>query len=198
MTTQLSLGQLAPLYPPLTPRMSQELGVLLSSETGEWYTPSFFTDLARQVMGNIDLDPASNFTANRWIKADAIYTKEDNGLRFPWFGRVWVNPPYCKTAGISNQEIWANKLIAEYEAGRVSEAILLVKAALGYGWFKSLFKSWPCCLTYDLISFISADRPNEKPKPSKLGSAFFYFGPNFDRFEAVFEPIGKIIPGGKP
>lgn len=179
-----------------TTRMSQPLQVLLSHEATEWYTPARYVALVRRVMGGIDLDPASSLAANQTVQARKIYTEADNGLVLPWQDRVWLNPPYSKTAGRSNQEIWAEKLIEEFYSDRVSEAILLVKASLGYAWFKKLFQTWPVCLAYDLISF---ERPGGgKPKPAKLGSAFFYFGPNYRKFEAVFSEIGRVIPAPLP
>lgn len=174
--------------------MTQELQVLLSHESKEWGTPRFYIELVRRVMGKIDLDPASCALTNAWIHAGHYFTIADDGLSKPWYGKVFVNPPYSKTNGRSNQDIWAMKLEDEYFCGNVTEAIILVKASLGYAWFKHLFKRWPCCLAYDLISFIDLSRPTEKPKPSKLGSAFFYLGPNYNKFEEVFQTIGKVIP----
>jgi hypothetical protein len=43
-----------------------------------------------------------------------------NGLAQPWTGRDFLNPPYGKQGGTSNQEIWTRKLIAEYQAGNVT------------------------------------------------------------------------------
>ena len=60
----------------------------------EWYTPKHIIGLTVKVMGVIDLDPASNEIANRVVNAGEIYTVNDNGLSLPWFGNVWVNPPY--------------------------------------------------------------------------------------------------------
>lgn len=171
---------------------SQELQVLLSHESVEWYTPVEYIEAAREVMGGIDLDPATADVPQKWIKATVFYTAEDNGLLQEWLGRVWLNAPYSKTDGQSNQEIWANKLIAEYERGRVSEAIMLVKASIGYNWFDRLFAGYPVCLVKGLISFIKPD--GQVNGPAKLGSAFFYFGPNLARFEQVFSRFGRVIP----
>lgn len=58
--------------------------------TDEWYTPPFFFDGR---LGVFDLDPCA--PENRlWDSARHYYTKEDDGLSKPWFGRVWLNPPY--------------------------------------------------------------------------------------------------------
>ena len=53
----------------------------------EWYTPFNIIDLAREVLGVINVDPASNLIAQEWIKADKFYTKDTNGLDKPWKGK---------------------------------------------------------------------------------------------------------------
>ena len=46
---------------------------MVSSETNEWYTPKKYVDVARQILGEIDLDPASCIVANRVIKAKQFW-----------------------------------------------------------------------------------------------------------------------------
>lgn len=67
--------------------------VLHSSDSDSWGSPSLIVDAARDVMGGIDLDPASSAVANLTVKASRIYTVEDDGLSRPWRGRVFLNPP---------------------------------------------------------------------------------------------------------
>ena len=43
----------------------------------EWYTPAGVVEGAREVMGRIDLDPASTAKANETVQAKAIYTVEE-------------------------------------------------------------------------------------------------------------------------
>jgi len=84
-------------------------------------------------MGEIDLDPASDDVAQQWIQAMNYYTPSQDGLSHPWLGRVWLHPPvHGKTAK------WINKLIAEYDSGRVLEAVLLVTPSAGSKWFQKL------------------------------------------------------------
>jgi hypothetical protein len=109
-----------------------------------------------------------------------------------WGGRVWLNPPYSKTDGRSNQDIWSQRLIEEYKAGNVTEAVLLVKAALGYKWFEQLFDTLPVCLMRERLSFILDDGNDEGQ--SKQGTAIFYMGNNFNRFYEVFRKYGRVIP----
>ena len=55
----------------------------------EWLTPKWITD----ELGPFDLDPCSPI--NRpWDTAKEHYNYLDDGLLKPWFGRVWMNPPY--------------------------------------------------------------------------------------------------------
>lgn len=62
-----------------------------NSATGknQWLTPPEL--LAK--LGQFDLDPCAPI--NRPLPtATQHYTIEDDGLKQPWFGRCWVNPPY--------------------------------------------------------------------------------------------------------
>lgn len=60
--------------------------------TVEWYTPpAVFERLGL----TFDLDPASpGADIVPWVPAARHYTRADDGLTSPWFGRVWCNPPY--------------------------------------------------------------------------------------------------------
>jgi len=62
----------------------------------EWLTPP---ELISQ-LGSFDLDPCSPGDRRPWDTAARHYSVEDNGLIKPWFGRVWLNPPYGREAGL--------------------------------------------------------------------------------------------------
>ena len=166
-----------------------------SHQSLEYYTPKWVIDAAREVMGWIDLDPASCKEAQENVQAVLYYTIVDDGLSRDWYGKVWMNPPYSKTDGRSNQDIWTEHLISEYENSNVTEAIFLVKAALGYKWFESLFERFPVCFLRERLSFILDDGNDDGQ--SKQGTAIFYLGDNFDKFYAVFRKYGRVIPSAE-
>ncbi|MPR10131.1 DNA N-6-adenine-methyltransferase [Microvirga tunisiensis] len=63
-----------------------------NSGTDVWLTPP---DLLNRLGGDFDLDPCAAPLPRPWTTAREHYTwPHQNGLLLPWFGRVWLNPPY--------------------------------------------------------------------------------------------------------
>lgn len=173
-------------------RAQQAMGATVYSHNSlDYYTPRYVTDAAREVMGGIDLDPASCDMAQAWIGAGQYFTIADNGLSQPWGGRVWLNPPYSYTDGRSNQDLWSERLVTEYLQGNVVEGVLLVKAALGYKWFERLWDQWPVCFMRDRLSFVLPDGTDDGQ--SKQATAIFYIGGNVAKFVDVFRKFGRVI-----
>jgi len=70
------------------------------AQTAEWYTPpDTFAGLGRGGIDEFDLDPCSPGPGLCFVPAKKVYTKADNGLLLPWFGLVFVNPPFNKDEG---------------------------------------------------------------------------------------------------
>jgi hypothetical protein len=69
--------------------------------TGEFerYTPAKYIEIARTVMGTIDVDPASCEMAQKIVKATTFFTVKDDGLNKEWIGNIWLNPPYHRGLG---------------------------------------------------------------------------------------------------
>ena len=162
-----------------------KLGGTKASTSVEWYTPEAYIQSARDVLGGIDLDPASNPIANEVVQATTYYTREDDGLAREWNGRVFCNPPYGKGSGL-----FATKLVEEYEAKRVTAAIFLINA---YGfdsdWFQPLWE-FTMCFTDHRVKFYSPQRESGGPAN---GNLFVYLGPKPERFREVFGLYGAIV-----
>jgi phage N-6-adenine-methyltransferase len=152
----------------------------------EWFTPKQYIKLARDVLGTIDLDPASSEKAQKVVKAEKYFTKDDSGLENEWKGRVWLNPPYAQPL-ISE---FVTKLITEVSVGRVSEAILLTHNYTDTSWFhQAAGISSAICFTRGRIQFYNAQ--GEIAAPTQ-GQAFFYYGRNVKKFVKVFSDTGFI------
>ena len=145
----------------------------------EWYTPAFIIEKVYEVMGFINLDPASNKIAQEWIKADLFYTKEDDGLTKDWNGKIWCNPPY--SASLIKK--FTNKFLAEYMNGNLVEGIMLTNSSTDSQWNLPLSKGIQA-YTIGRISFLQPDG-SQKATGSR-GQCFTYFGDNPERFVEVF------------
>jgi ParB family chromosome partitioning protein len=168
--------------------------VLHSSESEDYFTPSIYVEAARHVMGRIDLDPASCEEANRTVRAKMIFTIEDDGLTREWFGCVWLNCPYGKRDGKSNQGLWSERFLLAYRHDKIDQGILLVNAVTDRSWFKPLW-GYDVCLTDHRIEFTTPEHAPDVHQPTH-GNAFVYLGPNHERFAETFKRFGAVIPAG--
>lgn len=63
----------------------------LENTKNEWLTPP---ELIKS-LGQFDLDPCAPVEEKRpWATANKHYDISQDGLKMPWVGRVWCNPPY--------------------------------------------------------------------------------------------------------
>lgn len=152
----------------------------------EWYTPAPYIEAARACLGSIDLDPATAPAAQETVRAARFFTRDDDGLRHEWHGRIWLNPPYAQP----DIARFIDKLLAEIGAGRATEAILLTHNYTDTGWFHAAAGQCAAiCFTRGRIKFVSA--AGEIAAPTQ-GQALFHFGPSLDRFRATFGGFGFI------
>ena len=158
----------------------------------EWYTPAKNIEAARSVMGGIDLDPASCEIAQRTVKALRFFDKTRDGLKQPWSGRIWLNPPY--DARLIDRFI--AKLLADYQTGDVQQAIILTNSATDTGWFYDLTNAAQrVCFTRGRIHFTSPLSESDSPRQ---GQAFTYLGDHPDAFAERFKTFGLIATMVQP
>ena len=151
----------------------------------EWYTPEDYIEAALQVMGGIDLDPASSPSANAIVGADTFYTIEENGLSQPWSGRVWMNPPYAQPW----VELFAQRLTDFYETGAVSQACVLVNNATETAWFEVMArKASAICFPKGRVKFW---HPEKESAPLQ-GQAVIYLGKESKAFVDAFADFGTV------
>lgn len=67
-----------------------------AAKSVDWYTPPWIFEALEM---KFDLDPCAPPGGVPWVPAAAHYSLEHDGLSLPWFGNVWLNPPYGKQTG---------------------------------------------------------------------------------------------------
>lgn len=155
-------------------------------EGDEWYTPVDYIEAARQLMGGIDLDPASCDAAQETVQALAYFTREDDGLTKDWHGRVWLNPPYSYPL----VEKFVHRLIAQYEYENISTALTITNNCTDAAWFHCLLERFPVCFTKGRVPFW---RPNQESFATRQGQAIFYLGNEINRFAEIFSKFGIVV-----
>lgn len=106
----------------------------VDNKSVDWYTPQWVFD---ELGISFDLDPCAPVGGVHWIPAMLSYSLKDDGLTQPWFGNVWLNPPYGKHTGE-----WLKKMSVH------RKGIALVFARTDCAWFHDY------CIKADAILFI--------------------------------------------
>ena len=152
--------------------------VSYNSGNNEWYTPAEYIELARKVMGGINLDPASSDKAQEVVQAEKYYTVKNDGLFQEWFGNLWLNPPYSSELITKFTE----KFISEFE--NIEQAIILVNNATETEWFSKLAsKADAVCFPKGRVKFYA---PSGEIGAPLQGQALLYYGNRVDKFIREF------------
>lgn len=101
--------------------------------TDEWYTPP---EIFIALKVRFDLDPCSP-GPDHWVPADFVYTIEDDGLVQPWFGFVFMNPPF---GGRNGHVPWLEKFLHH------NNGIAIVRAYTSSSWFHKYAVKADCML----------------------------------------------------
>ena len=110
-----------------------------------------------EVLGPFDLDPAAA-DPRPWDCAAVNYTERDDGLRQPWFGRPFLNPPFDRYV----VPLWIRKL-ARHGCGTA-----LLHARTETDWFEPIWESATAILFMaDRLSFY---RPDGRRQPANSGA----------------------------
>lgn len=166
-----------------------------------WQTPDEYLDAARELMGGIDIDPASSERAQLRIKAKVYYTKDTNGLDKPWLGKLLLCPPYGKEI----LEQFCEKAVVEYNLGNVTEGVIITHTSTTHlDYFQHVLKiSSAICLIDGCIKWIAGHEQEQQAidrmgikwhaEYDQHGCIVFYLGGNVDGFKRIFSRFGVCL-----
>jgi len=192
------------------------------TESNEHFTPPEIIIASFRTMGEIHLDPASCEKANQWVGANSYYSQEDNGLNKQWHGNIFLNPPggVCQDKSAvsrykvkSSQAVWAEKLLEEWIARRVKQAIF-VAFNLEISRYCQWLDNFPFCRPDERIKYYSVDPSDGLIKSGQYSNIqrkwtdasphatiLFYFPPHkkplthIKKFKTHFQNIGVCRNG---
>ena len=129
----------------------------------EWYTPAWIFD---ELGIEFDLDPSSPHDMETSVPAATKYTIFDDGLKKPWFGKVWMNPPYGPDTGY-----WMKRMI-DHGTG-----IALVFSRTDTEWCHDAMRTATAILFFrGRIDFVPGKENEHKKSRAGAGSILFAFG----------------------
>jgi ParB family chromosome partitioning protein len=167
---------------------------VLATKSGQcdWFTPERYVTAVREVFGDvIDLDPASCKAAQRIVQARRFYAPPQDGVLLKWFGNAFCNPPYdCVTI-----RRFVTRMCTAWQSGEIDAGILLTNCSGDTSWFHEALNSCTAfCITRGRISFTEVRDGNIATRATPtMGSVFWYFGNDTERFATVFAQFGAVI-----
>lgn len=149
----------------------------MSSDNQWWQTETNDTVATKRELwapiadkvGGFDLDPAAGCEPEP-IGEDR-YTEADDGLMQPWYGTVWLNPPF------SAKTKWYKRLYDQYNNGDVDRAVALATVDPSAQWFHKWFS------TADYLCFLEG-------RDWYLGAGD---SPTFSTQVGVWNPTERLI-----
>lgn len=182
-----------------------------TSKSVEYYTPPYVVDAARQVMGGIDLDPASCARANEIVRATQYFTVRDDGLAQVWRAdRVFLNPPGGVDADYeSRQRRWWFTLARAWGHGLVEQAVFVAFSVELLQTTQNepegpIPLDFPVCFPRTRVQYLRAPRLGARarraPSPPHA-SCIVYLPPRaararkngIDLFGNLFGAIGRVV-----
>ena len=158
-----------------------------------WITPKSVVEVVESVIGQIDCDPCASSSPQAVPLAAKCYTIEEDGLadKHHWVGTAWIAPGHH-----GDLSPWASKALAEFKAGRLSEAILsLPVTPLN---LPTEMQECPIAIGRSPFTVGYPVKESLKTKRLKVPHVFVYMSrtPKVETFAKAFNDIAVVL--GKP
>ena len=150
---------------------------MFSSATGNWATPPGFFAYLDEQFGPFTLDPCASADN---AKCPFFYTKEDDGLAQPWYGTVFVNPPYGR--GIQH---WIQKAFKSAQKNQTRVVMLIPARTDTRYWHDYVMSADEIHFVKGRLKFGSST--NSAPFPS----AVVVFGGSSTGSPSIFSMVAK-------
>ena len=123
----------------------------------------------------------------RSYEATRFYTREQDGLRQAWAGRVWMNPPFNQPT----VKDFCARLMDEVAEGRVQAACALLNNNTETALFQAMAQvASAICFPLGRMKFW---HPEKEPSAPLQGQAVLYFGQDVEAFRAAFVRFGFTV-----
>lgn len=184
----------------------------------DWLTPVDYLPYIDALLGDIDLDPCSNHSANaEFLRAHKIYTLDEDGLNTqePWNGKVYLFPPTYGRCSFNKQRgtwrwslragptakapavVWFRRLLKEWKLRNTYEALFYTTNAEMMRVCPEMW-DYPVCIPKDRANLVHGGKLFQLQAPLYWGY-FVYLPPpdlgfgQVDKFKSIFSHIGKVI-----
>jgi len=134
-----------------------------SCATVEWETPQSLFDELSWIYGGFTLDPCAT---PQNAKCTRYFTREDDGLRQRWEGKVFVNPPYGREI-----DRWVRKAFESSQGGAL--VVCLLPARTDTRWWQDYARRGHVWFLRGRLKFGNAR--NAAPFPSAIVTFGRYF-----------------------
>ena len=146
----------------------------------DWHTPVKYIELAREVMGSIDLDPFSSVHSNKIINATRVLTLADNAFTREWSDSSTNNFIGSIAILTSNFGRAVEKFLAGASLVAVHVIVVPMNNATDTGWFDRMTNAANMvAFTRGRIAFENSD--GKATSGNTRGQVFFYFGNHVTR-----------------
>lgn len=189
---------------------------LQAREDWEYITSRDLLIAAHELLGNIDLDPASSDLANTYVNATEYYTPTKDGLNDQqWFGNVYLFPPngvyfwekanqrWKKTRSgasptlVSSYAVWFRTLYKKWMAQEIKQGLYFANCPDMIRYEPKIF-DFPMCVLHTAPTLWL--RTEGKVKLNKTCTSMLVYLPPVDdvencteRFEKIYTDRGRII-----
>lgn len=181
------------------------------SKSVEHFTPEAIVSAAREVLGEIDLDPASCARANERVRAREFFDESHDGLAREWHGAIFHNPPGGAPSprwssvyeSRSSAVVWWRKLVTEFQLGHVHGAIFvgfnleILQSSQGSAWPCVL--DFPICVPNRRLRFdVEADALAAALRAERQGASERRVSVIDEKLKFLNQHHGEIVSGDQP